>query len=418
MIDHLPSFVVLGAGGRGQYFASWLRQHPEAGRVVAVAEPHPERRRRLVTEHGISPEMVFARWEDLMARPRLGDIVLNTLMDRLHAASAIQVMQRGYHMLLEKPMATTIPECAAINQAWRQTRCVVSICHSLRYHGVYAEIKRLLQQGAIGQVISVDQLEGVEPVHQSHSFVRGNWGNESRSTFMLMSKSCHDLDVLAYLVDRPCRRVSSFGSLSYFTRSNAPPGAPARCTDGCPAESSCPYSAYKVYLPQDSSWAWHADLGDTAAQRIEALKSSPYGRCVFQCDNDAVDHQVVNMEFDGGATGTFTMTAFAPGGRHVRIHGTHGMLVGDVAANAIDLYRLSDSQHEHIQVACRAGGHGGADGAVMENLVRAVRANDPSLVLTNPSESLATHAIVFAAERSRREGRVVALSEVLDPSQD
>jgi predicted dehydrogenase len=363
--------------------------------------------------------MQFESWDQLLAKPKLADIAINTLMDKLHAPSATKALGLGYHMLLEKPMATTLADCIAIDRARRENGRIVSVCHSMRYHLCYTEVKRLLDAGAIGRLVSFDLVEGVEYIHQSHSFVRGNWGNEGRSTFMLLAKSCHDIDLLGYLVGKPCRRVSSFGSLTYFRPENAPPGAPERCTDGCPAEGQCMYSALKVYLPEEApSWfADHADFrGKPVAEKMEKLKTGPYGRCVYRCDNDVVDHQVVGFEFDGEVTGTFTMTAFDPGGRRLRLHGTEGQIEAEAKTNTVELYRPANKSRIKTVIPFQPGEHGGGDAAVMAGLLRAIRNNDPSQVLTGTAESLRTHAVVFAAEKARREKRVVELSELMDPA--
>ena len=404
-------YAILGGGGRGNLFSEWLHAHPHAGNVVAIAEPNSERRKKIAERHRIPADRQFEDWKDLLARPKFADAILNGLMDKLHAPSATLALNKGYHMLLEKPMATTLEDCIAIDRARRENKRIVSVCHSLRYHVVYAEVKRLLKEGVIGRLMSFDQLEGVEHIHQSHSFVRGNWGNEGRSTFMLMAKSCHDIDILAYLTGKPCRRVSSFGELSYFRKENMPAGAPERCTDGCPVESTCPYSAYKVYLAPKAPWVWHTTMaGKPFEQQLEELKTtSPYGRCVYRCDNDVVDHQVVNFEFESGITGTFTMTAFNAGGRYLRLHGTHGSIKAETDSNSIELHRFADNTRTKIEIPHQSGGHGGADHKLMENFVFALRTEDPGAVLTTTEESLASHKIVFAAEQSRREKRVVEL---------
>ncbi len=409
------TFAILGGGARGQTFARWLSEHPEAGSVVAIAEPNAERRQIIAQMHEIPPAQQFETWEDLLAQPQLADVIINTLMDRQHAASVIPALKLGYHMLLEKPMATTREDCEAIDRVRRETGRIVSVCHSLRYHVVYAELKRLLAAGTIGKLITFDQLEAVDPAHFTHSFVRGNWSNELRSSFMLLSKSCHDVDVLAHLVDQPCRRVSSFGSLSYFRSENAPENAPASCLDGCPVEASCAYAAQKIYLRPESDWSkflWtqQAPHVKTPEDKVQYLKASPYGRCVYRCDNDVVDHQVVNFEFEGGITGTFTMASFhLPDTRCIRLQGTEGCLRADLHSNTVEWRRFSDLANVRYQLPQQKGTHGGADDNLMANLIRALRANDPSLVLTTTEDSLASHKIVFAAELARREGRVVEL---------
>ncbi|MAE61874.1 MAG: oxidoreductase [Planctomycetaceae bacterium] len=412
MAEQRLKFIVLGAGGRGRHFGGWVADHPDCGEVVAVADPDATRRDRLCERCGVAGEMRFESWEAAMAREKFADVVINTTMDQLHAASAVAALDRGYHMLLEKPMATTLADCEAIDAAQRRSGTVVTVCHSLRYHRSWERIKALVDDGVIGELVSFEHLEGVEPIHQSHSFVRGNWGNEGRSTFMLMAKSCHDVDVLAWLVGRRCERVSSFGSLTHFVKANAPKGATAYCLDGCAAERECPYSAMKIY-GDDRLWmAGHADLPADRTARVEVLRTSRYGRCVYDCDNDVVDHQVVSFEFEGGVTGTFTMTAFAPAGRHIRLHGTKGMLRSAADELRVDVHTYADGQDQRITLSEQAGGHGGGDDNVMASLVAAARANDPAAVSTTTAESLASHRVVFAAERARREGRVVEISEV------
>ncbi len=405
------SFVVVGAGGRGGLFSQWLKDHPQHGHVVAVAEPDEQRRTRIKEMFDLPADRVFTDWKPLLEQGKIADAMINTTMDQLHAPTAIPALDLGYHMMLEKPMATTLDECVAIDEARRRNDRIVLVCHSLRYRAICLEVKRMLDAGAIGQLLSVDLLEPVGPLHQAHSFVRGNWGNESRSTFMLMAKSCHDVDLIASLVDKPCRSVSSFGSLSYFTQANAPQGATLRCTDGCPAEADCMYSALKIYAgDHDAWWVGHAGLADLPReQRVEKLKTSPYGRCVYQTDNDVVDHQVVAFDFEDDITATFTMTAFAKGNRQIRLHGTGGELRADVETNTIDVHRFEDGVDQRVVIPSQSGGHGGGDDQLIRKFIAAVRANDPSQVATGTGVSLASHRIAFAAEQSRRENRTVTL---------
>ncbi len=411
------TFAILGCGGRGNFVSTWLVERPEVGRVVAIAEPNAERRLAVAKRHGIEPRFQFTRWEDLLAQPRLADVLVNTLIDQLHAPAGLPALAKGYHMLLEKPMATTLAECEALDRARRQYNRIVSVCHSLRYHVAATEVKRLLVSGVIGELVTLDVIEGVVPEHQAHSFVRGNWGNQARSTFMLLAKSCHDMDLIAWLVDRPCLRVSSFGALKYFVPGNAPEGAPHRCTDGCPVEIQCPYSALRLYVRPHPAWyAKHVGLeGKTVEQRLEAMRTGPYGRCVYHCDNDVVDHQVVNFEFDGQVTGTFTMTAFDHLGRRIRLHGTKGMIEADVQSNTIRIHRFDDRATQEIKLPEQGGEHGGGDHNLMVNLMHALRTDDPDAVLTTTTQSLASHRIAFAAELSRTQRRVVELSELDAP---
>jgi predicted dehydrogenase len=403
-----PTYAILGCGSRGGGFSTILERIPELGTVVAVAEPDRQRREAVAARHHIPADRQFERWEDLLAQPRLAEAIINTLMDRLHAPSTVPALEKGYHMLLEKPMATTLADCIAIDAAQRRTGRVVSVCHNLRYNSVYREIHRLLTSGTIGRVVGIDQMEAVQNIHMSHSFVRGNWANEARSSFMLLSKSCHDLDIIFHLVGKPCLRVSSFGRRTHFREENAPAGAPMRCTDGCPAEPRCPYSTYKVYL-NSSEWI----AGKTYEEKLAMMRSGPYGRCVYRCDNDVVDHQVVNLEFADGVIATFTMTAFTTfGGRTIRVHGTDGYLRSEINTGMIEVFQFADNRKSTVRVHEPEDGHYSCDVSTLRDLSRAILAGDPDAVLTTTCESLASHAIVFAAERSRREGRLVEVSEL------
>jgi predicted dehydrogenase len=287
-----------------------------------------------------------------------------------------------------------------------------AVCHVLRYTPHTVALKRLLADGAIGEVLSIEHLEPVGWWHAAHSYVRGNWGNEGRSSSMLLAKSCHDLDWLLAVVGRPCDRITSFGSLSYFTRAHQPEGAADRCLE-CPleVESVCPYSAKRIYLTALErgaiEWPLSVITDDPSRDGVmAALRDGPYGRCVYACDNDVVDHQVVSMEFAGGVTASFTMTAFTTmRGRNTRIFGSHGEITTDSQFITIDDFRTGE--REVIDTAASAddgaaGGHGGGDEALVAAFTAALRAGDPSLVPTTAEESLRSHLMVFAAERSRR----------------
>ena len=404
--NHL-TFAVAGAGSRGTMFADWVRDNVRPGAVVAVADPQPDRRRRLAEDHHIPEEMLFESWQQMLVGRKLADVLINATMDRDHVGSACAAMRLGYDMLMEKPLASRLEDAVQIDAVRAQTGRVVGVCHSLRHHAVYERLIQILRDGTVGDLVSLDQLEAVEHIHQSHSFVRGNWGNEERSAFMLLAKSCHDIDIIAALIGKDCKSVSSYGALTYYRPENAPVGSPAYCVEGCPAEESCPYHAMKIYGPS-GPWRHHAGLANLErAELRQALATSPYGKCVFKTDNDVVDHQVVAMEFDGGGTATFTMTAFTPwGGRYVRVHGTRGYVEAKVDQRTIDIWEFwAENQHTHIEMPEETGGHGGGDDRRMRNFIEAVSRQDPALVRTDTTESLRTHTIVFAAEESRKTGR-------------
>lgn len=412
----LPTFLVLGAGARGNIYAGHLADHPDEGQVAGVAEHDPVRREAFATRHGLPAERVYDDWSAALAGEKFADAVIVATLDADHVAAALAAIAKGYHVLLEKPIAPTEAESRLVVEAAQEAGVFLAVCHVLRYTPHTTVLRRLLAEGAIGTLHSIEHLEPVGFWHDAHSFVRGSWRNEAESSPMLLAKSCHDLDWLLLVAGAPCRRIASFGSLSHFTRAKQPEGAADRCLQ-CPShiEQSCPYSARRIYLGalERGQLGWPTSVlteNPTRDGVMEALEHGPYGRCVYACDNDVVDHQVVSMEFEGGLTATFTMTAFTTmRGRNTRLFGSHGEITTDSRVITIDDFRTGERRFIDTDVEAdsgAAGGHGGGDGGLITAFAAALRAGDPSLVLSGAGESLRSHLMVFAAERARHQGTV------------
>lgn len=412
--------ALVGAGIRGlDYSRLAVSQGAE---LVAVAEPNPIRRARAVALGDDVAE--YDSWEDLAARPQMADAVIVATQDRLHTEPAIAFAERGYHVLLEKPMAPTLAECQQIVAAADRAGVLLAVCHVLRYTAYTRKLKTLIEAGTIGDVVTVEHLEPVGWWHHAHAYVRGAWRREDQANPMLLAKSCHDLDWLGYVVGRPARRIASFGSLYHFRAEQRPAGAADRCID-CAVEPTCPYSAVRVYRAglrlweqgaNPSGWPVAVITDDLTAAGVDAaLREGPYGRCVYACDNDVVDHQVVTVEYEGGVTASFTMSAFTPlEGRRTRIGGTHGFLEGDGGRlRHVDFHDLTQRRVE-VPLApvgdhSLAGGHGGGDPALIDAFLHAIRTGDRTRVLTTGHDSIESHRIVWAAEQARHTATVIHL---------
>lgn len=243
------TLLVVGAGNRGTTYAQYAAQAAGGAKVVGVAEPLADQRERMVEQHVIPREHAFDDWRAAAERDQFADATIIATQDAMHTEPAVAFLERGYHVLLEKPMAPTESECRCIVAAARATERIFAVCHVLRYTPVSRKIKQLVDAGAIGDVVTIDRLEPVGYWHQAHSFVRGHWRNEGASSFMLLAKGCHDLDWIRFVMGVPCRSVHSFGSLMHFQRDGKPSeaGDALRCLD-CAYEPKCPYSAKKIYL--------------------------------------------------------------------------------------------------------------------------------------------------------------------------
>ena len=406
--DQPVTAIVLGAGGRGNTYGAYALQNPKELDIIAVAEPISLRIDKFAQAHQIEKGHQFVTWEDVFERPKFADAVIITTPDALHYGPAMKAIEMGYDVLLEKAIAQSWEQCYAILKQQRRYDKIVAICHVLRYAPYFIKMKEIIDAGTIGEVVSVQHFEPVEHVHMSHSFVRGNWRNSKESTPMILSKSCHDTDIIRWLIGKPCKKVSSFGSLRLFKAENAPQGAPKRCTDGCPVEAQCPYSAIRIYA-ENRSFLHHLDTENNKASIMEKLKTGPYGRCVYHCDNDVVDHQIVNMEFEDEVTASFSMEGLTHyGGRRTRIMGTMGDITGDMDQMTVFDFRSREKKvwtAKEINEGVYAGhGHGGGDMRLARDFVRAVKLQDASVLTSTIEASMESHLIGFQAEKSRLNG--------------
>jgi predicted dehydrogenase len=449
--------VLVGAGNRGySAYGPYALAHPDEIRFVAVAEPHGVRRARFAQAHHIPSECRFHTWEDLFAQGQMADAALISTLDDLHVGPTIAALEAGYDVLLEKPMATTLEDCVGLVQTAERTGRILMLCHVLRYTSFFSALHDIVASGRLGDIITVEHCENVSFWHAAHSYVRGNWRNSRLSSPMILAKCCHDLDVLFWNLG-PVKRLSSFGSLLHYRAENAPPDAPERCTDGCPHEAECPWYAPRLYLEliplmQEArrsrsrlerlvaglyldhpsltrlarrlipsldaildyrGWPISTISEDTSPEaRRRALETGPYGRCVYRCDNDVVDHQTVNMELESGASVVLVMHGHSPReGRAMRYDGTRATLFGHfyLTDSEIQIHDHRTGKAEVIQPEIgRAGstGHGGGDGGVMRAFVRTLR-EGKSEPLTSARASLESHLMAFAAENARVEGTIV-----------
>ena len=396
--------VLLGSGYRGYYtFGKYALQHPDQLQYVAVAEPDERLRERFAREHDIDSERCFQSWEDLMVQEQLAPVLFNTTMDTTHFPSTMAALRKGYDVVQEKPLATTPEHCIMlVQEAERQSRNLW-VWHEMRYTDFFSKVHQIVQSGQLGDIITVDHRENIASWHYAHSYVRGNWREKESSSPMILSKCCHDFDQLLWILGRRAVRLSSFGSLLHFRSDQIPhQKAPSHCTDGCPVEEECPFYAPRLYTSGPSKLlSRYISPNQSHSSIMEALRTGPYGRCVYRCDNDVVDHQTVNMEFEGG----FSVTMVVHGHSHepsrtMRYDGSRATLQGQFSNNP--LLTIHDHRTNNIEQINpgEGGGHGGGDEKMLSAFIHAVRGEGPAL-LNSAREALESHIMAFAAEESR-----------------
>jgi predicted dehydrogenase len=356
---------------------------------------------------------MYVDHNELYAQSQLAQGLINATMDQQHVETTLGALHAGYDVLLEKPMATTPHDCVRLVRAAESAERMLHICHVMRYSPFYTTLYETLRSGAVGEVMTVDHRENVAFWHQAHSFVRGNWGNRLRSAPMILAKSCHDMDILCWLLGRRVKKLSSFGTLTHFRPEQAPQGAPERCTDGCPHWESCPYYAPRFYMRDHSGWPVSAVTMELSYEgRMAALRTGPYGRCVYRCDNDVVDHMTINMLFERDVTVTFTMHAFSHENcRTMRYDGTKASLRGHGGRGLLTLCDFRTMGERTIPISKGEGGHGGGDHGLMSAFIKALR-GEGAAMRTSARDSLESHLMAFAAEESRlNSGQVIDMEE-------
>jgi len=403
---------LIGAGQRGKdIYGNYALVNPEHIEFVAVAEPNEIKRKEFSEKHNIKPEYQFESWEQLLEKDKFCDAVVIATPDRTHFEPAKLALKKGYHILLEKPMSSIPEEVMKLGIIAKENNKVFMICHVLRYTPFFNTIKKIIDSGEIGDIMSIQHNENIGYFHFGHSFVRGNWRNSNLSSSLMLQKSCHDMDILLWLVGSPCRKIASFGELSHFKKERKPEGAGDRCVE-CSIESKCPYSAVKLYYNNVGRWPTTAIVEIQTIDEVKkAVAKGPYGRCVYNCDNNVVDHQSTILEFENNVTATFNLSAFTNQvNRTLKIMGTKGEIRAIDSKNEIEVQLFDTNERKVLNPKQITGGHGGGDTGIMEDFISLILSNKGK-ALTSANVSVQSHMMAFAAEESRLTDKVVNMKD-------
>lgn len=415
--------IIIGAGNRGRVYSKYATMFPNCMNIVGVSDIRESRKNTMGDKFGIPEDMRFGDWSEVFASgKKLADAVVISTPDDTHFEPCMKALSLGYDVLLEKPCAQTEKECIAIREQAHKYGRIVAVCHVLRYSPYFRAMHQALEKGMIGKIISIQHMEPIECRHMAHSFVRGNWRDSNETTPIILAKSCHDLDLLRWLVGKPCKSIVADGSLSWFKAENAPVDAPLRCTDNCPHESTCPFSAIDVYVRRKAHlgvFDLQTNSSDKKTFEAEILSkiSDPtnvWGRCVYHCDNNQPDHFVSEMVFEDGTTAAFSMEAFTPyGGRRTRIMGTTGYIEGDSKEFIVYEFRSNKKYLWNKKLSdipeYKGSGHGGGDMALVCDFIESVSWQDPSMLTSTVDASIESHIMGFRAEKSRLSSRKVKI---------
>ena len=397
------TFSVVGLGGRASAYLSALQElYPNEHQVVAVADPDPVKQARARNDYGLEDNQIFDTDLELMEQPRLSDVAIVATQDKLHLRDIRGLLAKGYDLILEKPVATTLEELreiAAVSKSFPDQ--MVAVCHVLRHTVFFGEIRRILESGRFGPVVSIQHNENIGYYHFAHSYVRGPWNNSETSGPLTLTKSCHDMDILLYLLENThCQQISSYGALSIFNRDHYDPATMAPMCVDCPQNESCAFSAPKLYSSGKIKSVVF-DLSSVDKVR-ENLGTSPYGRCVYHCDNNVVDHQSTAIKFDNGVTATFNLSAFsAKVNRSLKIMCQFGEIRAIEKPYLIETTDFRTDETTVTELDIRDRGHGGGDKAFVKDFMESYLHGVPfNSTLEHAIES---HAMALLAEESRKD---------------
>ena len=411
---NLKTVAVVGLGARGHHtYAKYQHLFPEKMKIVAIADIDKEKVELCKEEFNVSDDMCFYDAMDLLDQDKLADVIIIATQDGDHRQHTLKAIEKGYEILLEKPISNKPTDCIEIRDRALEAGVNITVCHVLRYTMFYRMIKEAIKK-YLGEVVSVQAIENVGYWHQAHSFVRGNWSNSDETSPMILQKCCHDFDIINWLLDKKCLSLSSYGSLKFFNSKNAPEGSTDYCYN-CKVKDNCPYNAYKIYVDglngiKAGNTDWPVNIimeNPTLASVEEALKTSRYGRCVFRCNNNVVDHQVVNMQYEDDVTVQLTMCGFTKDmTRYIKVMGTLGEVIGDQSTNLVTVRTFNGEEivYDINKLSTDLSGHGGGDNQMMTELFDSMESKNQ----TNSSiaNSIASHVQAFASEYSRTHGGV------------
>ena len=407
-------YILIGAGNRGMTYGQWAADH--GIEIAAIAELRPDRLKAAGDRLGVPENMRFRDGAELLNLGKIADAAIIATMDRDHYGHVMQALDCGYDILLEKPISPDPKECLAIEEKANSLGLSITVCHVLRYTNFFCSIKEIIESGELGKITAIKHSENIGNFHMAHSFVRGNWRNDKLSSPIIMQKSCHDLDILLWLVDAHCTKVAAFGGLSYFKKENAPDGSAERCLE-CPVSETCRFDAKKAYTPCLGGWPTDVVcLEQTEEALLQSLKTSPYGRCVYRCDNNVCDHMSIIIEFENGVTATFSLTAQTSAcHRNIHIMCEHGEILADDGQRQIVVRHHVASQADTftdrtINVRTNGSGHGGGDAGIMEDFAASVSGN-VAQSRSSISKSVESHLMACAIEKARLTGTVVDMQE-------
>ncbi|HKL74040.1 MAG TPA: Gfo/Idh/MocA family oxidoreductase [Clostridia bacterium] len=406
----MKTIAVIGLGSRGINYMRFVRLlNKKRAKIVAICDVNETKVKELAKSYNIDASNCFTDENEFFKEKR-ADAVFICTQDNDHYRNCMAAMRLGYHILVEKPLSYNIDECLEIERIAKEKNLNVVVCHVLRYSNYFSKMKDLVRNGGLGEIMTINHQENIANFHFAHSYVRGNWHKKSMATPILMAKCCHDIDIISWLMEAEAEHVQSYGALTYFTEKNAPKDAPLRCTDGCPI-TDCPYNAEYLYVTAPllkSTWLKYSPriltgkLKSKKSDVMNALKTGPYGVCVYHSDNDVFDHQSLLLKFPGDRIAVHTLSAFTDKFyRRTHITMTNGEIIGDTLSGKLTVHRFNGKDKVYRTSLIQLPGHVEADMKLINSFISLLCGTlENKDDVTFVSATIPSHRTIVRAEES------------------
>lgn len=405
--------AVIGAGVRGTYtYAPYILEYPNLCEIVAVVETKKGRRDLFSQKYNLKEEYIFESEEQFFASEKIADAVIIATSDDSHYNYAKLALEKGYHILLETPMANSLDGLVHLKElSHTYSDRILMTCHVLRHTEFFNKLKEIIDSRELGELSSIQYNENIGYLNFAHSYVRGNWRNSSDTSPLILSKSSHDMDILLYLTGSKFRKIASFGSLKHFNSDSFKLTMSENCYR-CSEEENCPYSCKKIYLENNSVMNNAVHINPTKENLETILKEGPYGRCVYRSDNNVVDNMVSIIEFENNVSATFNLSAFTKEcNRTIKLMFTHGEVGGSFNDNEIRIKKFGEDEDRLLSLGKNDLSNNNANSNLIKSFINSVSQKNYISPNSNIKDSINSHVMAFAAEYSRVSEEVIYVDD-------
>lgn len=406
--------AVIGAGVRGTYaYAPYILERSDLCEIVAVAENKQGRRDLFSKIYNLKEEFVFESAEKFFEYEKIADAVIITTNDDRHYNHTKLALEKGYHVLLENPLANSLDRLVHLEElSEKYNDKIFMTCYVLRYTQFFSKLKEIIDSKELGELVSIQYNENIGYWNFAHSYVRGNWRNSSDTGPIILTEGCYGMDILLYLTGSKCRKIASFGKLKHFNIDSFKSTMSENCYS-C-SEEYCPYSCKKIYLENTSILNNSVHINPTRENLNNILKEGPYGRCVYRCDNNVIDNMVNIIEFENDVTATFNLYAFTKEcNQRIKLIFTNGEVDGSFKDNEIRIKKFGQEE-VLINTYNNNLGHNEGNINLIKSFIKSVSEGNINCYRNNIKEAIESHVMAFAAEYSRVSEEVIYIDEFFE----